>query len=110
MDPTKYDLEAVKEHDVRYYNPGESLCISEWYCENCQEYIGYPYMDETHADICDNAADCPHSKGWDGDACGHVVCKWCHEPAGERYRKWTREEKVETLAEVIGLDEVVSIL
>lgn len=110
MDPMKYDFKSVKEDEVRYYTPGESLCISEWYCENCEEFVGYPYMDETHAKTCDDAIECPYSEEWNGDACGYVVCKWCHSPAVTRYRKWTDQEEVETLATVIGLNEGVSML
>lgn len=108
MDPTKYSLSDVREDDIRAYTPGEYLKVVEWYCEHCEERIGYPYMEETHAEICEDAGECPRSQEWGGDACGHVVCKWCHEPASERYLTWSDGEKVEALAEMIGLEEAIS--
>lgn len=108
MNPTKYDLSAVRREDVHRYTPGERLIVYEWFCEHCDERIGYPYMPDTHATVCDDPAECPHSVEWDGDACGHVVCEWCHEPAVDQQVKWTDEDAVEALADTIGLEDSVS--
>jgi len=61
--------------------------VHEWYCRHCEEWLGWPEIDEHDAEICDDPAECPHSVDWEGDACGHVICKWCHEPAVDR--PWT---------------------
>lgn len=110
MDPMKYDLSELKRSDVRTYKPGELLVVYEWYCDSCDERIGYPYIDETHAEICDDATECPKSVEWNDSPCGHVVCKWCHEPASEHIIKWTDEKEVETIADKISLEQEVSFL
>jgi len=32
---------------------------------------------------CEDASECPYSGDWGGDACGFVVCRYCHRPATE---------------------------
>lgn len=110
MDPTTYNISQIKTEDVQFYSPDESLIVYEWYCEHCDERIGYPYIDSCNAEICDDPGHCPKSSKWNGDPCGHVVCKWCHTPATEITIKWDDGENVQTLANEIGLDEPVEFI
>jgi hypothetical protein len=103
MESRDYTLSEIDEEDVKTYRPGEILKVYEWYCENCEEAIGYPYIEDTHAMVCEDAAECPKSIEWDGDACGYVVCKWCHEPAVERIYVCDGEE-ADRVAEEIGVE------
>jgi len=68
---------------------GSSLLSVEWdwYCRNCQEWLGDPEDEDSNAIICEDAVECPHSVDWEGDACGYVVCRWCHEPATDKVVK-----------------------
>lgn len=81
--------EDIPEGNIKRESDAK-LTVYEWYCSNCEEWIGWPDLDESPAVICDDAAECPHSVDWDGDACGYVVCEWCHEPASDRTRTYER--------------------
>jgi len=53
-----------------------------WYCRHCEIDL-----DRGHdAVACDDAAECPYSADWGGDACGYIVCEYCHRPASELVR------------------------
>jgi hypothetical protein len=51
----------------------------KWYCRHCEENLE---RGET-AVACEDAAACPYSADWGGDACGYIVCRHCHRPAAE---------------------------
>jgi len=53
-----------------------------WYCEHCEKDL----VRGEDAIACEDAAECPYSGDWGGDACGYIVCVDCHRPASERVR------------------------
>lgn len=86
-EPTVRQRTDIPEDNIKRES-SEKITVYEWYCSNCEEWIGWPELGDSPAVICDDASECPHSVEWDGDACGHVVCKWCHEPASDRTRTY----------------------
>ena len=79
----------IPDKDI-YQESEDEIKVYEWFCSNCEGWIGWPDLDDSPAVICDDAAECPHSIDWEGDACGYVVCEWCHEPASDRTRTYER--------------------
>jgi hypothetical protein len=53
-----------------------------WYCAHCEQELDRG----EEAIACEDAAECPYSAEWDGDACGYIICRYCHRPAKERVR------------------------
>ena len=53
-----------------------------WYCDHCELELDRG----TDAIACEDAGECPASQEWGGDACGYIVCKYCHHPASEKWR------------------------
>lgn len=53
-----------------------------WYCRHCETEL----TRGEDAVACEDAAECPCSPEWGGDACGYIVCRYCHRPATERRR------------------------
>jgi hypothetical protein len=53
----------------------DHLSVFEWYCPDCEEWLGWPANPDHAAVVCADTAACSHTDG-DG-ACGHVVCGTC---------------------------------
>ena len=54
-----------------------------WYCRHCEEWL--ERGDDAVA--CEDAAECPASAEWGGDACGYIVHTKCHRPASQCRKK-----------------------
>jgi hypothetical protein len=54
----------------------DELSVFEWYCPDCEEWLGWPDNAGQPARLCEDAADCSHADE-DDAACGHVVCAHC---------------------------------
>ena len=50
-----------------------------WYCTHCEEFLDRG----EDAVACEDRKACPYSADWGGDACGYIVCRYCHRPATE---------------------------
>jgi len=50
-----------------------------WYCRYCDQDLDRG----VDAIACEDPGECPCSAGWGGDACGYIVCRYCHRPAAE---------------------------
>jgi hypothetical protein len=70
----------------------EKMKLWEWYCDDCDEWVGWPEIGETTAQVCRDRETCVRSDQWGGDACGHVVCGDCRSVVSERVKVYDKEE------------------
>jgi len=54
----------------------DELSVFEWYCPDCEEWLGWPAVAGQPATLCEEPAECTHADE-SGTACGHVVCGRC---------------------------------
>ena len=67
-DPAEIPEENVEQGD-------RQLSVFEWYCPDCQAWLGWPQNPDHAALVCADPPACPHTD--DTGACGHVVCGAC---------------------------------
>jgi len=54
----------------------------EYYCKYCEQVLDR----DTEAHLCEDSNECPYTADWGGDACGYLVCNYCHRPVSERVK------------------------
>jgi hypothetical protein len=69
-EPGEIPEENVERGDDR-------LSIFEWYCPDCEEWLGWPENPDHAALVCADPAACPHTDEDESGACGHVICGTC---------------------------------
>jgi len=96
-------LSEVRTEDVKQYTPNSSITINIRYCKHCGESVGLHYIDDCAAETCSDPAECPYSFDWNGDACGYIICPYCHHNAPSQ--EWTVEDSdvVDIMARRIGI-------
>ena len=99
-EPSEIPEENVEQRD-------DQLSVFEWYCPDCEAWLGWPENPTHAALVCADPAACPHT---DEAACGHVVCGTCEALADSH--EWVLEgEQAAELARRIfdGSDEDIEM-
>lgn len=83
-DPAEIPEENVERQD-------DHLSVFEWYCPDCEEWLGWPENPAHAALVCADPAACPHTDADEASACGHVICGACESLADSH--EWVLEGK-----------------
>lgn len=87
VEVSRYDPEEIPEENVERQSE-EELSVFEWYCPDCEDWLGWPEQSGHTATVCDDPDVCSHT-GENADACGHVVCGDCRTRADSH--EWVLE-------------------
>jgi hypothetical protein len=69
------DPDEIPEENVERQE--NQLSIFEWYCPDCEDWLGWPANPDHAALVCGDPAVCSHTDEDESGACGHVVCGAC---------------------------------
>jgi hypothetical protein len=74
VDSPLRDAAEIPEKNVERVDG--QLSVFEWYCPDCEEWLGWPENPSHAALVCADPVACAHIDEDEG-ACGHVVCGAC---------------------------------
>lgn len=75
VETPRRDPAAIPEENVERQGD-EQLSVFEWYCPECEDWLGWPATPSHSATSCDDPEACPHADE-ESAACGYVVCSEC---------------------------------
>lgn len=75
VDSPLRDAAEIPEKNVERQE--NQLSVFEWYCPDCEEWLGWPENPSHAALVCADPAACSHTDEDEPGACGHVVCGAC---------------------------------
>lgn len=99
VDDPRYDPDDIPAENVERQGE-DQLSVFEWYCPDCDDWLGWPENPAHAAPVCVDPATCAHTDEDEPTACGHVVCNACGALADSH--EWVLEgEQAGAVAEQI---------
>ncbi|MEF8784846.1 MAG: hypothetical protein V5A45_02855 [Haloarculaceae archaeon] len=74
-DSPRYDPDDIPAENVE--RGDDQLSVFEWYCPDCDDWLGWPENPAHAALVCADPMMCSHTDEDEPTACGHVVCGAC---------------------------------
>ncbi|WP_302082773.1 hypothetical protein [Salinibaculum rarum] len=90
VDEPRYDPGDIPAENVERQGD-DRLSVFEWYCPDCDDWLGWPENPAHAALVCADPAACDHTDEDEPAACGHVVCGACATLADSH--EWVLEGK-----------------
>lgn len=101
VDSPRHDPDDIPAENVERQGD-DQLSVFEWYCPDCEDWLGWPENPAHAALVCADPATCAHTDEDDPAACGHIVCKACGALADSHEWVLEGEQAGTVAAQIVG--------